>query len=151
MSYSSWTVDGYGICADDIEGVTTQSLLCLVKRAPNFRQVFLQQWEDYGTGCPVKDAPVDELLGYEDACGYIGVAPILQSVIQEVEDIRLVLADDYNGVTYLLFEPFYPWSHVSDKEKNATEDSVREMFAKYVRILTDKPIPVNYYSVENGG
>ena len=151
MSYSSWTVDGYGICADDIDGVTTQRLLRLVKYAPNFRQDFLQQWEEWGSGRPAQDAPVDELLEYEDEFGYHGLAPILQSVIEEAEGIRLVVADDYNGIAYLLFEPFYPWSQVSDTEKSATEDGIREMLCKYVRILTDKPIRVTYYSVENGG
>ena len=62
-----------------------------------------------------------------------------------------MVADDYNGVSYLLFEPFYPWSKVSDAEKNATEDGIEEMLYKYVRVLTDKPVKVTYYSVENGG
>ena len=40
---------------------------------------------------------------------------------------------------------------LGDEEKNATEDGIREMLSKYVKMLTDKPIKVTYYSVENGG
>lgn len=152
MSYSSWTVDGYGICVDDIEGVTTKKLLRLLKFAPKFKLEFLKWAEaDNGEGECVEEAEITELLDYEGDCGYYGLAPIMQSVIEEAENIRLVIADDYNAVNYLLFEPFYPWSVASDEEKNATEDGIREMLGKYVRILTDKPIRITYYSVENGG
>ena len=46
--------------------------------------------------------------------------------------------------------PSYPW-HLQKNEHNLTEEAVRQIFAKYVTILSDEVLEVDYESVENGG
>lgn len=151
MSYHTWTVDGYGICVDDI-ATTTERLLQLIRLAPEFYAEYLE-WAEYqgGEGEPVEEADPMELLEWEDGCGNKGLAAIMQAVIYENENIRLYVADDSNGADYLLFEPMYPWSKRSTEEDALTEESLAELIGRYVRVLTDKPVKVCYCSVENGG
>ena len=46
MSYHVWSVDGYGVCTDNIRGFTTKQLLVLVDRAPEFSKEFRSWAED---------------------------------------------------------------------------------------------------------
>ena len=39
----------------------------------------------------------------------------------------------------------------SDKEKNLTEKDLAEIFSKYLHIVTNEELTVEYQSVENGG
>ena len=151
MSYCSWTVDGYGICVDDIGAVTEKALCDFIGQVPEL-DAEIKRWREAEPIEYAGDSMVDDIMEYwDDGLGHTGLAPIIQEVIYQKENIRLVIADDYNGVNYLLFEPFYPWSIVTAEEKNATEDIISKIFLKYVKMLTDKPIQVTYYSVENGG
>ena len=40
---------------------------------------------------------------------------------------------------------------MTDTDKTLTKEDVENMFKKYVKILTDEDINIDYYSVENGG
>ena len=51
---------------------------------------------------------------------------------------------------YLLYSPSYPWQ-LKNSERDLTEEQLVQLFGRYVRILTDVPIDVDYQSVENGG
>ena len=77
-------------------------------------------------------------------------ATILKEVIEETEGIQMTACDDYNSVTYLLYQPSYPWE-LTDQERNLTEQQVAEIIGRHVRILTSKPIEIDYQAVENGG
>lgn len=154
MSYVSWHNYGYGICVDDIS-TTVDKVFQLVHLAPNFEKEFYKWVESLRQ----EDDPesIAELITmeyideYEDDMYCIhGIGPIMKAVIKEVEDIELLVCDDYNCYHYLMFTPTYPWN-MSEKEKNMTEEDVRCMFAKYVNVLTDDVITVGYQSVENGG
>lgn len=71
-------------------------------------------------------------------------------IIREAENISFCACDDYDNNHYLLYMPTYPW-YMRDGEERLTEESIRLIFAKYVNILTDKVLDVEYQSVENGG
>ncbi len=151
MSYHYWSIDGYGICADDIS-TTKERILRLVHEAPRFEEVFLKWIEStYEKPASSKEVELEDLLEYEDDCCYMGLAAIMQAVIEEKEHICLTVADDFDNVSYLLFEPRYPWSLGTKEESDSTEESLRLLYSKYVRILTDQSITVRYHSVENGG
>ena len=147
MSYHSWTTDGYGICVDDIETTTTK-LLELAAMKPEVLDDVRDYLNDYFDGVyndnDLKINDFDDLEG--DYCER-GVAYILFHVIDEID---VVYADDYDGVPYILYCPKYPWS-MPENEKNLTREDVENIFKKYISILTDKPISMDYYSVENGG
>ncbi len=151
MSYHVWSTNGYGICTDGIN-TTEERLLQLIKMAPSFAAGYIEWAESTnGEGEFIEEATLEELLEWEDDYGYVGLAPIMRAVLEEKENICFVVAENFNGVQYLLFEPFYPWSVVSPEENDATKEGIAEILRKYVRVLTDEPIDVEYYSVENGG
>ncbi len=81
---------------------------------------------------------------------YLGLATILKMVIEEAEEICLTACDDYNSVSYLLYQPMYPW-YMDSVDRDLTEEKTAEIFRRYISILTDDPIDIGYQEVENGG
>ena len=151
MSYHTWTSYGYGICIDDIEGVSMKSLLELVHQAPEFEKDFLE-WLAESYEEPIDELKIDYVLeNLEDDWCYKGIGPILQDVINEAEDLSLYIADDFDGVQYLMLSPRYPWNEITAKERELTREAMDKIFHKYLRLLTDKIIDIDYQSVENGG
>jgi hypothetical protein len=144
MGYSTWITYGYGICVDDID-TTVNAIETLLEKAPKFRDEIHSYFKD----CDIETPTLDDYLDY-DQDFYGGLATILQKVISEVDEIELVYADDYNGVKFLLFTRLYPWE-MSEREKNFTQDDLTNLFTKYVSILTNQTIDIDYYDVENGG
>lgn len=148
MSYHSWTTYGLGFCVDDIE-TNPEKLLKLAAMKPDVIKDIREYLSNIFNGEEYKDEELtmedfDDLDG--DYCER-GVAYVLYHVIDE---IRVIFADDYNGTPYILYCPRYPWN-IKENEKNLSENDVIKIFAKYVNILTDKPIEIDYQSVENGG
>lgn len=95
-----------------------------------------------GNGCEFK---ADSNAIYD----FGGLAEILYEVIKEVEEIDLLLCTDSGDKTYLIYTPSYPWTPKTEKEKELTEEKLENMFRKYLRIVTDEQLPVDYKSVEN--
>lgn len=154
MSYHSWHEYGYGICVDDIN-TNKYKVFDLVHLAPNFEKRFYKWAETYREDRDPEDIKevitMDSIYEYEDDnCYDFGLAPIVMEVIKECEDVELLCCDDYNGYHYLIFSVTYPWN-MTKKEKNMTEEDVRLLFTKYVSMLTDTAVTVDYQSVENGG
>lgn len=144
MSYTSWHTYGYGICLSRLECDSMERMQKLLKLAPKYYKS-VQNW--LGERC-IEKPDVDDILG-SDQEYHLGLATVLQNVILEAENIRFTACDDYNSETYL-YEPSYPWS-VPEKERNLTEETLRQILAKYISILTDDVFEVDYCSVENGG
>lgn len=148
MSYSSWTTDGYGICVDNIK-TTPERLLKLASMNPDVYKDVREYLDEYFDGQGYMDETLtledfDELEG--DYCER-GVTYILYKIIKE---ISVVFADDYNGTPYILYTPKFPW-YIKEEEKTLTSEDVENVFRKYVSVLTDEPVTIDYYSVENGG
>ena len=147
MSYHSWTTDGYGICVDDIN-TTPERLLKLAA----MKTETLDDVRDYLNGYfdgeyNNEDLTIDDFDDLEGDYCERGVAYVLFHVIDEID---IVYADDYDGVPHILYCPKYPWS-TPENEKNLTREDVKNIFKKYISILTDEPVIIDYYSVENGG
>ena len=146
MSYHTWTVDGYGICTNDIK-TTKEKVEKLLKLAPKFNEDI----QNYFKGSEINEPDLDDYLEY-DQDYYSGVAYLLQNVIEEAENIRLDIADDFDSYYYLLLCPSYAWSESTEEEKKLdTREKADELFKKYIKILTEKEIDIDYRSVENGG
>lgn len=147
MSYNKWITYGYGICVDDIK-TTPEKLLKLAAMQPgtleNVREYLNQIHPEGYEDADLTLEDFDDLEG--DYCER-GVVYILNDVIRE---IPITYADDYNGSNYLLYSVTYPWC-MSENEKNLREKDIEYIFKKYVQILTDEPIEINYYDVENDG
>lgn len=148
MSFETWHNYGYGIMIDDIT-TDTGKILNLLDKAPKFKENFLG-WIKESYDRDINDVDYDEMMEYEDDPGYRGLGPILSGVIQEAEDIEFLLCDDYDGHQYLLYPETYPWC-LSEKERNFTEQDVKDIFEKYLTVLTNDSVLIDYMTCENGG
>jgi len=145
MSYVSWHTYGYGICVSDIPDCTMERLQNLLSLAPEFQRK-VQSWLEE---CEIAEPTVEDYLEF-DQDFRLGLATILKEVILEAEGIELVACDSYDGMDYLLYCPSYPWYQKSRKQLQ-TEEKAEALFRKYVSVLTDEEIVIDYQSVENGG
>lgn len=145
MSYISWHIYGYGICVSDIEVESPDQIQELLRLAPEY-EAKIRQWLE------IEKIEHPTIQDYEEADQdfLLGLATILKEVIEEAEGIPFTACDDFNNSDYLLYEPSYPW-YRNQSEQDLTEEKVQEILSKYVSILTNKPIAIDYYSVENGG
>ena len=145
MSYTSWHNYGYGIRVDDIVRSDVERLEQLLALAPAFRAK-LHGWL---AECEITEPDWDDYMEYDQDFG-LGLATILREVIEETEGIQMTACDDYDSVSYLLYQPNYPWQ-LAETECGLTEERIAEIIDRYVRILTSEPIDIDYQSVENGG
>lgn len=145
MSYSTWHDYGYGVCVSDIKAVSVERLQALIHLAPKYERD-IQTWL---AECEISEPSVDDYLEF-DQDYMLGLATMLKEVIEEAEGIRFTACEDCCDKRYLFYEPSYPW-HLPEKEKPLTEENIAEILCKYVSILTDEEIPIDYDSAENGG
>jgi hypothetical protein len=148
MSYHTWSTDGFGFCVDDI--ITTPGK---VLKLAAMNKTTLRDLREYLNGVcedgyKDKELKMDIFDDFEGNYGEMGLSTILREVINE--EIPVVFADDFDGVDYILYCPSYPWS-LQEKEKHLTKEDVEKIFNKYIKILTDESITIDYYSVDNGG
>ncbi len=145
MSYTSWHTYGYGICVSDITEPSVERLQKLLAMAPVLEKN-IREWLDE---CGISEPDYEDYMEY-DQDFRLGLATILKEVILEAENVRLEACDSFEGKDYLLFCPDYPWNWNNQKQL-MTEEAVDELFRKYIPVLTDIPIEIDYQSVENGG
>lgn len=145
MSYSTWHTYGYGICVSDIKEASLERLQKLISMAPEYQKK-IQEWLD---DCEISEPAYEDYLEF-DQDYMLGLATILKEVILEAEDIDLVACDSHDGTDYLIYVPDYPWNQGKHRQLK-TEKAVEELIQKYVSILTDEVVEIDYQSVENGG
>ena len=145
MSYNTWHEYGYGICTDEIGTVPAERLQALIHMAPEIEKE-VAAWLRFNE---IDKPEVCDYFKF-DTENYGGYATILQRVIKENENLELLYCDDFDGKDYLIFPPVYPW-FMKENEKGVTEEHLVAIFTKYIVVLTDKPITVDYQSVGNGG
>jgi hypothetical protein len=152
MSYRTWTTYGFGFCVDDIykDSLSVDKILKLAAMDPDVLEdvnAYINQFclENEITKSEFSVDDFDELEG--DFCER-GIAYILYHIIEK--KLPVIFADDFDCVPYILYCPSYPW-RLKEDEKNLTEDDVVNIFNKYIGILTDVTVNIDYQAVENGG
>lgn len=145
MSYNTWHTYGYGVCVSDIGEPPVERIQNLLAMAPVLQKE-IQEWlDERGISAPDYNDYMEFAQDFQ-----LGLATILKDVILEAENVDLVACESYECEDYLLFAPDYPW-HQKHLKRLETEKEVEELFRKYISVLTDEPININYQSVENGG
>ena len=145
MSYTTWHTCGYGICVSDIALPSLDRLQSLLHMAPRYESSINQWLEE----CEITEPSVDDYLDF-DQDFRLGLATLLQKVIEEAEGVCFTACDDFNSNQYLLYEPSYPWN-LPAAERLLDEEGVAAIIRKYVSVITDAEITIDYDSVENGG
>lgn len=145
MGYETWHNYGYGINASAIPDASVDQLNALLDHAPHFKTVV----EDWFSKHDITDPIYEDYLAYDDVC-ICGLATILAGVIEEAEGIVFSACTDFEGDQFLIYQPSYPWN-LPEAEASLTVEKLDEILMKYVAILTDEPIEIDYQSVGNGG
>lgn len=144
MSTVEWGIVGYGVCVDQIE-TTVDCIEEMLSYAPEFQKDVHEYFEE----CEITEPVLDDYLGY-DQDYMTGIAYLIGKVVEEAEGINLSAEIDGYGICYVMFPGGYPW-HLNQKEKTLTEEQMRSVFAKYVSILTEEAIDVEYINTTNFG
>ena len=145
MSYTTWHNYGFGICVDDIKTQNVARLETMLKLAPKLDRA-IHEWLK---GNSVNKPNWNDYMEC-DQDFRLGLATILQRTIEEAEGLCLTACDDYDSRAYLLYQPSYPWQ-LTITERELTEEHVASLFQRYVGMLTDEAVDVDYQEVENGG
>lgn len=145
MGYQVWHDYGYGIRVSDIYKHSVERLRILLRYAPNLNA----SMNNYLEACGITEPTWDDYMDYDADCG-CGLATILAELLLEVEDVSFLSCSDYDGELYLIYTPSYPWA-TRESERNLTIEHINQMLLKYIAILTDEKISIDYMSVENGG
>jgi hypothetical protein len=147
VSCQTWHIYGFGVETSEINQgeLTVERIENLLSLAPDFRKKIHQYFDELD----LTEPEVDDYLEF-DQDYYHGIAYLLREVIEEDANIFLSTCDSCNEEIYLLYSPSYPWE-VRDEERNLTEESLKEMFNKYLSIICDTIPEVDYQSCENGG
>lgn len=147
MSTESWNIYGYGVCISKMKKrPTLKRLKALLSLAPGVEADVKAHFKEHG----IKRPSYDDYMEY-DQTYMLGLATIIKEVILEAEDIDFTACDNYERDQYLVFEPVYPWRITRDKEKSLTEESIDEILHRYLSVLTDEYMDVDYQDVSNCG
>ena len=145
MSYETWVNYGFGICVDEIKEESVKRLRDLLALAPELNSE-ISKWLETEK---IESPSWEDYMSF-DTDYYLGLATILRRAINEAEGIEMVACNDSDDKGYLLYAPQYPWN-AKEKEQDFTEEYIKQIFGKYVGILTDDPVEVDYQEAENGG
>lgn len=147
MSYNTWHDYGYGICTDDINIDSVDRIEELLSFAPKFQEEINRWFKEQKITVPT----IQDYLDFaDDNDGFYGIAFILREVIKEAECVELYSCDNFDGFNFLIYMPRYPWN-MTDIDRCMTEEKLNEMLDKYVGILSDQFIDIDYQEVGNGG
>lgn len=145
MSYYTWHNYGYGICTSDLEISSVERIEKLLAYAPEYQK----EIHDWFNDCEITEPEVDDYLDFDqDYCN--GIATILKEVIREATGISFEACDNFDCMRYLIYMPSYPWC-MTVRDKKITKEELDEVLYKFVSIVTDSKIEIDYQEVENGG
>lgn len=147
MSYSTWHNYGYGIYTSDLIIDSVERIEELMSHAPEYRKEIHEWFEDCDNTAPTVDDYLDFDQDYNN-----GIAAILQEVIKEATGIEFTACDNFDCMRYLIYiyMPSYSW-YMTERDRTVTQEELDEVLKKYVSIVTDSKIEIDYQEVENGG
>ena len=145
MSYESWHNYGYGIITTKLEIDSVERIEALLSLAPEY-QAEIHQWFE---NCEITEPTVDDYLEF-DQDYHLGIATILRIVIQEAEKVEFLACDDCHCQRFLMYPKLYPWE-IQAVDQGMTKDRVEEILKKYVSIVSDTELEIDYQEAENGG
>lgn len=146
MSFHTWHIYGFGIRTDELKVDSIERIESLLSCAPEVQEKI----HDYFETEDITNPTVEDYKCYEGDGYNLGFATILQEVILAAENLQLTACEDFDECHYLVYEPSYPWN-MNEVDLSITEDTIKNILLKYVSILTDTSVEVEYQEVENGG
>ena len=145
MGFETWHDYGYGLCVSKLHIDSIERLQKLLDSAPEYKRS-INEWL---TETGIENPRFDDYMEY-DQDFYNGIATIIKEVIQEAEGVEFTACSNFDGELYVIYGPSYPW-FLPENEKALTAENIRDILIKYISILTDENLIIDYCSVENGG
>ncbi len=148
MSFHTYHVYGYGIAISDLGKIDDEKVMQIIDMAPQFKERAQEHFKSEN----IENPSVNDYLEYalEDSSTNCGLSQIISCAIYENEKIEFTACTDFSDEEYVLYEQAYPW-HMSKLDFTMTEDKVKEILQKYIKVLTDKEIEICSRDPENGG
>lgn len=156
MSMKSWSVRGYGVTEEDVNGASVSSKINFIKRhLPKIYEDMMKEGEenpniamddtsDYLDFC---DSWIDE---YENECGDTGFGVIFAEAICEAEEgFNVSYHNSEYDETVIMYEERLPWE-MSERVKSMTAEDMKNVFQKYLDELKVKA-EIGYQEVEYYG
>ena len=142
MSTQTGIQYGYGVITSKIKITDIEKLKSLLLRLPDYKAEINEYFKNENITTPT----ISDYLDYME--GDYGIAEILEKIIYKEEGLELCSCNDCEGNSYLLYPATYPW-YLSKLDFSMTEDKLKAIFEKYIRLLTDESINITYQSCEN--
>ena len=141
MSMKTDIYYGYGIITSKIKIKDVERLKELIHRLPCYEE----DVEAYFKAENIQEPTIEDYLSYLEDDN--GVAGMLETLVYKEEGISLCVCSDDNGDYYLLYPETYPW-HLVALDLSLNEEKLKAIFQKYVALLTDEPIEIDYQRCE---
>ena len=145
MSYESWHNYGYGIITTKLEIDSVERIEALLALSPEYQAEIHQWFED----CEITEPTVNDYLEFDQDYN-LGIATILRIVIQKAENVEFLACDDRHCQRFLMYPKLYPWQ-MQGSDRDVTKERVEEILKKYVSIVSDTKLEIDYKEAENGG
>ena len=141
MSMKTDIYYGYGIITSKIKIKDVERLKELIHRLPCYEE----DVEAYFKAENIPEPTIEDYLSYMEDDN--GLAGLLETLVYKEEGISLYACIDNNGEYYLLYPEAYPWDLV-ELDLSLNEEKLKAIFQKYVALLTDEPIEIDYQRCE---
>ena len=135
---------GYGIITSHIKVEDIEKLKALIHRLPEYEKDLNVYFEAEN----ITEPTIKDYYTYME--DYNGLAGVFETLIYEEEGIELCACSDDNGDFYLLYPESYPW-YMGKLDLSMTEDKLKQLFQRYVALLTDKQVDIDYQRCEKCG
>ena len=144
MAQEGWMYRGYGLCVEDLEINSIERLKKLLELAPKYREEFRDFFIEKG----ILNPDIYDYLATDDNEEEHGFATIIKNALEEITGIRFVDCADLDGNAYILYEPQFQWM-MNENERELTKEKLDEIFTKYISLITDTELEIDYITVVN--
>ncbi len=145
MSMRTYINYGYGFCVEELVVESPERIEKLISLAPDYQKKVHGSLKANG----ITEPTVDDYLEFTDDCEN-GFADFLAEVMMEATGLWFCSCCDYDGDSYVLYMPDYPWN-MTEKDNGVTAEYIKKLMKEYVAIISDTSIDVDYQEVENCG
>lgn len=150
MSMRSWSVDGYGVeMTDIVKSVSAEKWAELISLAPTLQEKVQNYFDKHDYKSPYSYGDYIDYCCDNNEEDYLSW--LIADVIREKEYINLIVDADEDGNEYLLLESKLPWEVDTVSEQSLTPEKLERIISKYVGIISDRKIELDYVSIEHFG
>lgn len=136
---------GYGLCTARLEVYSVERIEKLLEMAPKRRE----EIHDFFDEEEISKPDVLDYIESNGDDGNFGFATFLKNILNEITGINFTDCEDFDGNGYLIYEPRYPWD-LSEREKDISKEKIKEIYIKYISLITDMELDIDELIIMDG-